>query len=75
MIVAPYGADIDTTISGTVRYADFSQFTWPNTHTTEVTNFIRANTLDDYFLAHSMMVAEWDIVSRRNGNHVSLRND
>ena len=68
-IVAPYyGADIDTSIEGTVRY---TQFTTNNYQSSTVSNFIRAQT-GDSFTGNRMMVAEWYNVARYNGAPVSL---
>ena len=74
-IVAPYGADIDTSTTGSVRYADFSQFSILDSRTTDITNFIRTNTLDDFFRVDSMVVAEWNLVHHSNGQYVSFYGD
>ena len=72
MIVAPFGADIDT---GEVRYADISQFGVLNNYDVmrDVSDFIRANTLDDFFRGKDMMVAEWDFVVPLGGPRVSSK--
>ena len=74
MIVAPFGADIDTTITGSVlctsqfRILDSYNIMW------DVEHFIRANTLDDYFFATNMIVAQWDYVAPKGGSPVSIHN-
>ena len=67
--VSPYGADINTSIAGTVRYTGFNSY-----HTTQmssVSRFIRTTT-GDYFYGTRMMVAEWDGVAKHLGSSVSL---
>ena len=66
MIVAPFGADIDTSTTGRVRYADLTEFGSYHRLTTDVVSFIRSTTLDDYFTSQIMVVAEWDFVPHRN---------
>ena len=40
----------------------------------DVSDFIRANTLDDFFLAKNMIVAEWDYVAPKGGSRGSINN-
>ena len=68
MIVAPYGANIDISQQGSVRYAYIDDYTY----TRDISTFIRVSTIDDYFLADSMIVAEWDHVSRYGDREVSI---
>ena len=75
MIVAPFGADIDTSVTGEVRYADISQFGVLNSYDVmrDMSDFIIANTLDDFFRGKDMMVAEWDFVVPLGGPRVSSK--
>ena len=49
MIVAPFGADIDTSITGSVRYNSKFGILDSYSKMRDVSDFIRANTLDDFF--------------------------
>ena len=73
MIVAPFGADIDTYITGSVRYTSSFGILESYSIKRDVSNFIRANTLDDFFLAENMIVAEWDYVAPKGGSRVSIK--
>ena len=66
-VVAPYGADINTDIAGTVSITDFDF----HNSITSVNGFIR-NETGDIFFGTQMMVAEWSSVSKYNGYSVSL---
>lgn len=68
MIVAPYGANIDISQQGMVRYAYIDDYTY----TRDISTFIRVSTIDDYFFADSMIVAEWDHVPRYGDREVSI---
>ena len=68
-IVSPYGANIDTRISGSVRYTD--GFINHHSQMGTVSSFIRSWT-NDSFHATRMMVAEWDGVAQQQGSSVSL---
>ena len=69
MIVAPFGADIDTSITGSVRYTSYFGIFESMRY---VSDFIRANTLHNFFLAKNMIAAEWDYVATKGGSRVSL---
>ena len=69
-VVAPYSANINTEIAGTVRYTDFDTYSYSDSSMTTVSSFIQDQT-GDYFEGYSMMVAEWNGVSRFNGISVS----
>ena len=69
--VAPYGADSNTEIAGTVRYTDFDTYSSSGTSMTTVSAFIRSETGDNFY-GTRMMVAEWNGVSQYNGISVSL---
>ena len=71
MIVAPYGADIDTSILLYYWKSSLCRLLLDSCMT-DITNFIRTNTLDDFFCAKSMVVAEWDLVHRSDGQYVTL---
>ena len=58
-IVSPYGADIDTTSTGTVRYSD--SFFSLSSLISNVSSFIRSETGNSFY-GTKMMVAEWDSV-------------
>ena len=70
-VVAPYGADINTQIAGSVRYTTFDTYSSGDSSITGVSSFIRDETGDDFY-GTRMMVAEWNGVSRFNGVSVSL---
>ena len=69
-VVAPYSADINTEIAGTVRYTDFDTYSSSGTSMTSISAFIQSQTRDNFY-GTRMMVAEWSGVSQYNGNHVS----
>ena len=66
-IVAPYAADIDTSVTGTVRYTEFMSNRF---NLLDVSNFIEEET-GVTFEGTRMMVAEWDGVAQYNGDPVS----
>ena len=71
-IVSPYGADIDTSIAGTVQYTPFNgEDSDMSTQMRGVSNFIQ-NLTGSSFHGSRMMVAEWNRVALYNGNHVSF---
>jgi hypothetical protein len=70
-VVAPYGADSNTEIAGTVQYTDFYTYTSTGHSMTTVSRFIRDET-GDYFYGNRMMVAEWNGVAEYGGSYVSL---
>ena len=65
-IVAPYGADINTEIAGSVRYTDFYTYSSTDSAMTTVSSFIRDETRDSFY-GIRMMVAEWNGVAEYNG--------
>ena len=67
-VVAPYDADIDPEIAGTVRYTQFT--TNDYTQMSRVSSFIRDQT-NNSFYGTRMMVAEWDGVAEYRGFSVS----
>ena len=69
-VVAPYAADINTQIAGSVRYTDFYTYSSFGSSMTTVSRFIRDET-GDYFYGNRMMVAEWNGVAKYNGIFVS----
>ena len=70
-IVAPFAADIDTTLAGSVRYTDFSSAY--NSHIIAVTSFVNAEIDNEYvFSAASMMVVEWNTVPKDSQSTVSV---
>ena len=68
-IVAPYAADVNTEIAGTVHYTDFDTYSSTALSMTTVSSFIRNETGDNFY-GIAMMVAEWNGVSQYNGNSV-----
>ena len=66
-VVAPYGADIDTRVGGTVSYTRFHA---PLQELRAVSEFIEAQ-MDVDFLGTKMMVALWDDVAQYHGRAVS----
>ena len=67
-VVAPYAADIDPTVAGTVRYTQFTTDDYSQMST--VSSFIRAQTGENFY-GTTMMVAEWNGVAEYNGFFVS----
>ncbi|CAI8021007.1 Vitellogenin receptor [Geodia barretti] len=65
-VISPYGADIDTTIAGTVRYTN--GFRGDHPQMSSVSEFIRSNTGDDYFAGSNMLVVEWNGVAKYSGS-------
>ena len=65
-IVSPYGADIDTTVAGTVYYTTSSTSSQIST----VSSFIRGTT-GNYFYGTRMVVAHWYNVAKIYGSSVS----
>ena len=70
-VVAPYGADSNTEVAGTVRYTDFDAYLSSGSSKSTVSSFIQ-NMTGDNFYGTRMMVAEWNGVSQFNGISVSL---
>ena len=62
-IVSPYGADIDTSVTGTVRYTEFIPY--DSQEMISVSLFIYYMVQDFYFNRARMMVIEWDRVPLR----------
>ena len=71
-VVAPYAADINTEIAGTVQYTDFYTYSSTSSAMSTVSRFIRDET-GDKFYGSRMMVAEWDGVAEYNGFSVSVK--
>ena len=69
--VAPYGANSNTGIAGTVRYTDFEAYSSSGSSMITISNFIRDETGDNFY-GTKMMVAEWNGVAEYGGNSVSL---
>ena len=69
-VVAPYGADINTQIAGSVQYTDFYTYSSSGSAMSTVSSFIRDET-GDYFYGNRMMVAEWNGVAEYDGSSVS----
>ena len=67
-IVSPYGADTDTSISGTVHYTQFSS---NDRHLSQLNEFIRSKTGFE-FDGNRMMIVEWYDVAKAHGTAVSL---
>ena len=67
-IVSPYGADTDTSISGTVNYTQFSS---NDTQLILLNEFIRKETGFE-FNGNRMMIVEWYNVAKAHGTAVSL---
>ena len=65
-IVSPYGAHIDTSLAGRVRYMPFTS---NNSQLTRVSTFIESQT-GFSFSGTTMMVAEWDHVAKYGGPSV-----
>ena len=68
MIVAPFAADIDTSGIGRVRYAYIDDFF----SVLDISTFVRSNTFDDFYSGDSMLVVEWENVTRDGASTVSL---
>ena len=68
-IVSPYGDDIDTRMTGSVRY---TQFTTTDSQISTVSGFIRSQTSAGSFFGARMMVAEWNSVPVYSRNSVSM---
>ena len=66
-IVSPYGAHIDTSLAGRVRYMPFTS---NNYQLMSVSSFIESQT-GFSFSGTTMMVAEWDHVAKYGGTSVS----
>ena len=71
-VVAPYFADINTEIAGTVQYTDFDTYSSTDSAMATVSRFIRDET-GDKFYGSRMMVAEWNGVAEYNGFSVSVK--
>ena len=67
-IVAPYAADINPNIAGTVQHTQFTSTDY--TQMSRVSSFIRDQT-DNSFYGTTMMVAEWEGVAKYSGSPVS----
>ena len=70
-VVAPYGADSNTEIAGSVRYTDFDTYSSTGSAMTTVSGFIRYMAFDGFY-GNRMMVAEWNGVAKYCGSSVSL---
>ena len=70
-VVAPYGANSNTEIAGSVRYTDFDTYSSNDSAMTTVSSFIRNETGDNFY-GSKMMVAEWNGVAEYRGYTVSL---
>ena len=68
-VVVPYGADIDTTIAGTVKYTEFTSTDY--TQMNSISSFIQSQTSQS-FLGIRMMIAEWNGVAQYSGTPVSI---
>ena len=66
-IVAPYAANINPEIAGTVRY---TQFTTTDFQMSRVSSFIQSQAGNSFY-GTRMMVAEWDSVAEHSGLSVS----
>ena len=66
-IIAPYGADIDTQVAGSVKYTRFYS---DYSDLDDVSDFIEDEMNVD-FNGEKMMVAEWNNVAEYNGDPVS----
>ena len=69
-VVAPYAADINTQIAGSVQYTDFYIYSSSDSSMTTVSSFIRDETGDNFY-GSRMMVAEWNGVAEYGGSSVS----
>ena len=69
-VVAPYGADINTQIAGSVQYTDFYTYSSYGSSMTTVSRFVRDQTGDNFY-GRRMMVAEWNGVAEFGGFSVS----
>ena len=69
-IIAPYGADIDTQVAGSVKYTHFYS---DYSDLDDVSDFIEDEMNVD-FNGEKMMVAEWNNVAEYNGDPVSYDN-
>ena len=67
MIVAPFAANINPNGIGRVRYAYIDDYST----TSDISTFIRSNTVDDYYIGKNMLVVEWDYVARDGASTVS----
>ena len=68
--VAPYAADINTQIAGSVQYTDFYTYSSTDSAMTTISSFIRDET-EDNFYGSRMMVAEWNGVAEFDEPFVS----
>ena len=69
LIVAPYSADIDLSLTGSVLY---TELTSSHPQMANISSFIRSQT-HRYFSGTRMMVAGWDRVAKSSGDPVSER--
>ena len=67
-VVAPFGADIDTTSRGSVKYTEFT--TSDSFQMNTVSSFIQSETGHSFY-GTRMMVAEWNGVPEYQGSVVS----
>ena len=67
-VVAPYAADIDTSVGGTVSYTRFHA---PREDLETVSKFVESQ-LGVNFTGTKMMVALWDSVAKYKGEAVSF---
>ena len=70
-LVAPYLANIDIGIAGTVQYTDFDTYSSSGSSMTIVSSFIQGQTGDN-FSGTKMMVAEWNGVPEASRSSVSV---
>ena len=63
-IVAPFAANIDTTVTGSVRYTNLTSDHYSDRD--DVSSFINSQTNDYLFTGSDMMIVEWDAVPQYN---------
>ena len=63
-VLAPYGSDIDITLGGSVRFTNFIS------SSAEISSLVRSQT-NNSFIGERLLVAEWRLVPRRDGDPVS----
>ena len=68
-IVAPFGADSDTTQTGSVRYTHLTSGSYSDLEA--VTSFINSQINSFYFSGSDMMIVEWDAVPQYSESSVS----
>ena len=70
-VVAPYVANIDIEVAGTVRYTDFNTYSSSGSSMTTVSRFVRDQTGNNFY-GTKMMVAEWNGVAQFGGSSVRV---